>query len=138
MHELILEWMRARVAETESLPGAAGVGAAPAPGRQGMLWTSAPYQDDAPAIRTRAEFDGALEHLEYAVFRRYQNELTRAERARLDNTIKNGLFKLDRYLERLDNADRPLAEGRVEPIRASAHDGRERVERPATRPDAPT
>ena len=64
---------------------------APNPGRQGLLWKAALYQEDAPALRSAAELAGAIEHLEYAVFRRYQNQLTRAERARLDNTIDDAL-----------------------------------------------
>ena len=76
------------------------------------------YQDDAPAIRSEAELAGAIEHLEFAVFRRYQNQLTKAERARLDNTIQNVLFKLDRYLERLDDeAERASVEAEVADLR---------------------
>ena len=31
------------------------------------------------------------------MFRRYDNQLTRSERSRLDNTIDNALFKIDRF-----------------------------------------
>ena len=48
--------------------------------------------------RRFAELAGAIEHLQYAVFRRYNNQLTRAERSRLENTIDNALFKIDRFL----------------------------------------
>ncbi len=72
--------------------------------KQGLLWTASPYREDAPAIATSGELAGAIEHLEYAVFRRYHNQLTRAERSRLDNSIDNALFKIDRYLVRLDPA----------------------------------
>ena len=51
--------------------------------------------------RLAGELAGAIEHLHYAVFRRYCNQLTRAERSRLDNTIDNALFKIDRYLSRI-------------------------------------
>ena len=47
------------------------------------------------------------------IFRRYQNQLTRAERTRLDNTIENVLFKMDRYLARLDGAGRAAIEAEV-------------------------
>ena len=69
--------------------------------RQALLFRTVAYQEDAPAIRSPEEFAGAIEHLEYAVFRRYQNQLTRAERARLDNTIDNALFKVERYVRQL-------------------------------------
>src|SRR5690242_9095771 len=83
---LILDWLRDQ----------ASAGSAPDPStaRQGLLWSSVPYQDEAPTIRSAAELAGALEHLEYAVFRRFENQLTRAERARLDNTIRNAIFKI--------------------------------------------
>ena len=97
--------------------------------RQGLLWGSAPYQDDAAAVRTPAEFAGAMEHLEYAVFRRYQNQLTKAERARLDNTIDNALFKAERYAERLEPAERARVVDDIEAVRKAVREGRERVER---------
>ena len=98
-------------------------------GRQASLFASTPYQEESPLIRTDAELAGAVEHLQYAVFRRYGNALTKAERLRLDNTIQNALFKVDRYLERLedDNADRVAAE--VAEIRAQVIDGAERADR---------
>ncbi len=97
--------------------------------RQALLWRSSQYQDDAPAIRTAEEFAEALEHLEYAVFRRYQNQLTRAERSRLDNTIDNALFKAERYASRLEPSDRQRVEDDLEAIRKAVREGRERVER---------
>jgi restriction system protein len=133
---VLLEWLRTQA-------GGAGTGAnananantiakanATTPSaRQGVLWTSAPYQEDAALIRDAAEFAGAVEHLEFAVFRRYQNQLTRAERARLDNTIDNALFKAERYAARADPAERPQIEEALETIRAAVREGRERVER---------
>ena len=104
---MLLDWLKA---QRDARSRAVGPGPGRPPGRQGLLWTSGPYQEEAPAIRSEAELAGALEHLEYAVFRRYQNQLTRAERARLDNTIQNALFKIDRYAERLDEADRAQVE----------------------------
>ena len=82
-------------------------------------------------IRTDAELAGAVEHLQYAVFRRYGNALTKAERLRLDNTIQNALFKVDRYLERLDddNDDRDRVAAEVAEIRAQVIDGSERADR---------
>jgi restriction system protein len=97
--------------------------------RQGLLWTSVAYSDDAPAIRSAAEWEGALEHIQYAIFRRYQNQLTRAERARLDNTIRNTLYKMERYLERLDTASRRTPEADYLAIRESFADGQARSER---------
>src|SRR5262249_34511772 len=82
----------------------------PSPGptaaRQGSLWKASPYSEEAPAIVSPSELDGALEHLQYAVFRRYRNTLTRAERTRLDNSIDNAQFKIDRYLDRVDEDER--------------------------------
>ena len=89
---MILDWLRA---QARVQPKSAS---SPKEARQGLLWTSAQYFDEAPAITSARELAGAIEHLEYAVFRRYNNQLTRAERSRLDNTIDNALFKVDRYL----------------------------------------
>jgi restriction system protein len=123
---MLLDWLKARAAGSDGMDAvAAGEG----PPRQGLLWTAAPYQEEAPAITTRAELAGALEHLEYAVFRRYKNQLTRAERARLDNPIDNALFKVDRYLLRLDPAETALHEAQVREVRETIREGRERVER---------
>src|SRR4051812_6899351 len=102
---MLLEWLKDRSRsqdqkqekENEEEKEKEQKGDARRPARQGVLWGSAPYQEDAAAVRTPAEFAGAMEHLEYAVFRRYQNQLTKAERARLDNTIDNALFKAERY-----------------------------------------
>jgi restriction system protein len=97
--------------------------------RQGWLWTCAPYQEDAPAIRTIAELEGAFEHLEYAVFRRYQNQLTRSERTRLDNSIDNALFKVERFVNRLDASQRDTHEARRLAILDQVRQAREHVER---------
>ena len=116
-----------RIAEVEARP------------RQGLLWTSAPYQEDAPAIRSPAELAGAIEHLEYAVFRRYQNQLTRAERGRLDNTIENALFKVERYAaaRRPGRRARPRREVRDAP-RGGPRGPRARRAAPTARPAGPT
>src|SRR3954451_17850044 len=116
---MLLEWLKARGAGS----GDAAVAPQGAP-RQGTLWTSAPYQEDAPAIRSAGELAGALEHLQYAVFRRYQNQLTRAERARLDNTIQNALYKIERYGERLSGDERERAESQYRAPREQAQWGR--------------
>lgn len=118
---MLLEWLKARTTEST----ANGLLATP----QGLLWSSVPYEEEKPTLRSEPEFDGALEHLEYAVFRRYQNQLTRAERVRLDNTIHNVLFKIDRYLERFEGNERERLEARCQTVREAARDGRDRVER---------
>jgi restriction system protein len=125
---MLLEWLKSRTAElaSNSLSEESRSGNVP---RQALLFRTIAYQEDAPAIRSAAELNGALEHLEYAVFRRYQNQLTRAERARLDNTIDNALFKAERFARQLGEAERPLAEQQLEVIRAAIRDGREQAER---------
>lgn len=118
---MLLDWLKGRMAEEAA--------AEPGARRQAVLWSAAPYQEDAPAIGSPAELTGALEHLDYAVFRRYQNQLTRAERARLDNTIDNALFKVERYLTRLDPIDRAEHEARVRGLRDAVRDHRAHSER---------
>jgi restriction system protein len=122
--EMLLEWLKARAA---GQPG----GESPPAGvaKQGLLWKAAPYQEEAPAIVTPGELAGAIEHLQYAVHRRYQNQLTRSERTRLDNSIDNALFKIDRYLLRLDPSESATSEAEVQELRATIREGRERVER---------
>jgi restriction system protein len=124
---MLLDWIKARLTGSDG-PDRPTQASAPARA-QGILWTSAAYQDEAPAIRSAAELAGALEHLEYAVFRRYQNQLTRAERARLDNTIDNALFKAERYVARLDGPERDAAEAQARAIREAVREGRDRSER---------
>src|SRR5262249_25478892 len=121
--ERLIDWIKARIASSE--PASAPV----APRSQAVLWKVAPYLEEAPAIRTPAELAGAIEHLGFAVFRRYQNILTRAERARLDNTIDNALFKVERYLARLEGDRRTQADSEVTAIRDAVREGRERSER---------
>ncbi len=122
---LLLEWIRAQGGASPSPDGDDST----ARQRQGLLWKSAPYQEDAPALTSPAELEGALEHLRYAVFRRFQNQLTRAERTRVDNTIENALFKIDRYLSRTDDAERARHEPEVGRLRAEVREGKDRVER---------
>ncbi len=124
---MLLEWLKARSEENSEGLADAGGGIDSSKRRQGTLFTASAYQEDASAVRTPAEFAGAVEHLEYAVFRRYQNQLTRAERARLDNSIDNALFKAERYVARLDSGDRATLEDDLEAIRRQIRDGRERV-----------
>ena len=128
---MLLEWLQtqrdAAVGPSVAKPGPSAPAALP--GRQGLLWGSVPYQDDAPAIRSEAELAGAIEHLQYAVFRRYQNQLTKAERARLDNTILNSLFKIDRYAERLEDGDRAKVEAECRGMREQVRDGREMADK---------
>lgn len=135
---MLLEWLRAqKLGETTATAATAKPAGESAPGRtqaqattrQGVLWTSVAYQEDAPAIRDAAELAGALEHLEYAIFRRYENQLTRAERARLDNTIQNTLFKLERYARRLGGADGDRVEAEYQALRTRVVEARERSER---------
>jgi len=122
---MLLDWLKARAGTSEASPDG-GVGAE---SRQGLLWKAAPYSEEAPAITTAAELAGAIEHLQYAVFRRFQNQLTRAERTRIDNTIENALFKIDRYLGRVDAAERARESVEVDALRLAIRDGRERTER---------
>ncbi len=124
---MMIEWLTARAAQGATAPASDG-----GPASQKTLWTATPYQEDAPAIRSRSELEGALEHLEYAIFRRYENQLTRAERARLDNTIENALFKVDRYLKRQEGAEREEIEARCLALRETVVSGRERMERMRT------
>ncbi|MFO0908718.1 MAG: restriction endonuclease [Isosphaeraceae bacterium] len=126
---MLLDWFRNQAQGGGQAAPASGEGANPAPARQGSLFASAPYDESASAIRTPAELSGALEHLEYAIFRRYQNVLTRAERARLDNTIENALFKAERYVARLDAEERARIEDDLLLLKKAVREGRERVER---------
>ena len=119
----LLDWLQAYSRETETVRDGAGSA------RQGSLFAAVSYDESAAAIRTPAELAGAIEHLEYAAFRRYQNQLTRAERARLDNTIENALFKAERYAARLEEAERAQVDRDLEAIRTLVREGRERVER---------
>jgi restriction system protein len=122
----LLEWLQAQAASPQADPEALDAASAP---RQGLLWKSAPYDENAPAIRTPAELSGAIEHLHYAVFRRFDNQLTRAERTRLDNTIENALFKINRYLERTDPTNCQPEAAEVAALRQAIRDGREKAER---------
>ena len=121
---MLLEWIKAQAAGLDGEPTSPQ-----ARPRQATLWTSSPYQEDSPAIRSEGELAGALEHLQYAVFRRYENQLTRAERARLDNTIENALFKIGRYAERLEGISRDRVDEECRAARDAAREGRERAER---------
>lgn len=126
---LLLDWLKTRGIATAADPDADAAKGRQGASRQALLWAVVPYQEEAPAIRSAGELAGALEHLEYAVFRRYQNHLTRAERTRLDNTIDNALFKVERYLPRLEGPERAPAERDLEAIRDAVRQGRNQVER---------
>jgi restriction system protein len=121
---MVLEWLRARA--VGSSPGESSSGPILS---QGSLFKLVPYQEEAPAITTAPELAGALEHLQYAVFRRFHNQLTRAERSRLDNTIENALFKVDRYLLRAEAALVARHNGEVQSLRDAIREGREQLER---------
>lgn len=112
---MILEWLRAQADTGQSAT-------------QGTLFRSAPYVEDDPAIRSEAELEGALEHLEYAVHRRFENQLTRAERARLDNSIRNASFKINRYLDHLGELRNETSERRWRELRDRIDESRVRVE----------
>ncbi len=118
---ILLDWLNGRA--NESVP-TRSVG-----NTQGLLWKATAYQEESPTIRDAPEFEGAIEHLEYAVYRRYENQLTRAERARLDNTIRNALYKVDRFVERQDEAARPAFESRCQAVRETVIQGRDHAER---------
>ena len=96
---------------------------------QGSLWASDAYRDDLPTIRTRAEYLGAIEHLEYSIFRRYNNQLTRADRARLDNTVSNTIFKLERYVENSPPTDRFKVQQTINSLKDSVREYRDLDER---------
>jgi restriction system protein len=119
---MLLDWLKTQQGLLVEASSPAEVSSS---NRQGLLWSSVPYQDDSPAIRSEAELSGAIEHLQYAVFRRYQNQLTKAERARLDNTIQNALFKIDRYAEKLGEAQRERVEAECLDLRTQVREGRE-------------
>lgn len=121
---LVLEWLKAQAA---LMPG--DVVGGPVKLAQGSLFTALPYQEEAPWILSSPEMAGAIEHLRYAVFRRFHNQLTRAERTRLDNTIENCLFKIDRYLERAGAEEVTHFKPEVSELRAAVREGREQVER---------
>jgi restriction system protein len=123
---LVLDWLKAQAAATPRDPTSP-----PSTLNQGMLWNHVPYQEEAPAITSRTELDGAIEHLHYAIHRRYSNQLTRAERSRLDNTIDNALFKIDRYLNRSEKSESARYIDEVHAFRQSIRDGRERLEQQA-------
>jgi restriction system protein len=123
---LVLDWLKAQAAAAPRDPSSP-----PATLNQGMLWHHMPYQEEAPAITALAELDGAIEHLHYAIHRRYSNQLTRAERSRLDNTIDNALFKIDRYLNRSEKSESARYIDEVHAFRQSIRDGRERLEQQA-------
>lgn len=123
--EALLEWLGARLGQQGVNPGSLSAGVE---SRQGLLWSTARYEEEAPAIRDRAELDAALEHLEYAAHRRFENELTRAERTRLDNSIRNAQFKIERYLSRLGAEERAASEPRYEAVRQQVRSWREGVE----------
>jgi restriction system protein len=123
---MLLEWLRERSGAAEKSPSP---GTGPEMPRQGLLWKAAPYNEETPVLASPTELAGALEHLHYAVFRRYENQLTRAERLRLDNTIENALFKIDRYLARTDPEERLRAVPEIAALRETICQGREKTER---------
>jgi restriction system protein len=117
---MLLEWIRSHAAQAQgSSPGAL---------QQGMLFAALPYQEEAPTITRPEELAGALEHLQYAVFRRYHNQLTRAERSRLDNTIDNAFFKIDRYRQRAPAAFDDRSTTELDALRQAIRDSREQLE----------
>ena len=125
---ILLEWLKVQGQTSVGPTTERSVDRAPG-GRQGFLFGNVPYQEESPLIRSDAELAGAIEHLQYSVFRRYSNTLTKAERLRLDNTIQNALFKVDRYLDRLNDADRDRVEAEVADLRGQVRDGAERADR---------
>ncbi len=126
---MLLEWLRARSAK-EDQDGSRQSGADPL--RQGLLWNAVAYSEESPVITTESELVGALEHLRYAVFRRFENQLTRAERTRLDNSIENAALQ-DRSLSRSHHRRPAPCSGNRRPaqpdpcrartVRADAHPG---------------
>jgi len=117
---MVLDWIKSHAALAQS-------GSPPAQ-RQGLLFTVSPYQEDAPAITRPEELAGAIEHLQYSVFRRYHNQLTRAERSRLDNTIDNAFFKIDRYRQRADAPLDSRSDAELAALRQTIRDAREQLD----------
>ena len=72
---MLLDWLKERSKNTRPPPTVA-MDPGP-PRRPGLLFRSTPYREDAPSIRSTSELEGALEHLEYSVHRRFHNQLTR-------------------------------------------------------------
>jgi restriction system protein len=120
---MVLDWLKSRT------PAEANAGSSPGEPRQALLWKRAPYLEDAPAISSVSELAGAIEHLEYAVFRRYNNQLTRAERSRLENTIDNALFKIERFLVSAPALDAGPFEDEVRNLRTTIREAREETEK---------
>jgi restriction system protein len=120
---MVLDWLKSRA------PSPANGGSSPGEPRQGLLWKTVAYQEEAPAIGSASELAGAIEHLEYAVFRRFNNQLTRAERSRLENTIDNALFKIDRYLLHAPAAEAGPFEDEVRALRNTIRTAREETEK---------
>jgi restriction system protein len=120
---MVLDWLKARACAE------ANAGSSPGEPRQGLLWKTAPYQEEAPAIGSSSELAGAIEHLQYAIFRRYNNQLTRAERSRLENSIDNALFKIDRFLLRAPAERAGPFEDEVCVLRKKIRAGREEIEK---------
>jgi restriction system protein len=121
--EMVLNWLKSRA------PSQPNGGSSAGEPRQGLLWKAAAYQEEAPAIGSVTELAGAIEHLEYAVFRRYNNQLTRAERSRLENTIDNTLFKIDRYLLHAAAGEAGPFEDEVRELRKTIRAAREEIEK---------
>jgi restriction system protein len=130
-----VEWLAARLA-SKTAGGLAGGSLAAR--HQATLWGETRYDEEAPALRSVAELEAALEHLEYAAQRRYQNELTRAERSRLENSIRNAQFKVERFLDRHPECEPARHRARYAAIRDQIlawRDGMERRQRLARRAD---
>jgi restriction system protein len=124
-------WLAEAVAALGSAPSGdvSSPGGPAHPPQQGLLWAARGYSEESPVIRSEAEYRAAVEHLEYAVFRRYRNQLTRAERGRLDNSIQNASYKIERYLDRLDPDHRADEEARYRDVRASLLQSRDDQDR---------
>ena len=152
---LILDWLRRHASETTTDPNRTALTPSPATwgdhpststrsvgvgppddspsngGRQTWLFSPRGYREEAAILADADELDAAFDHLDYAVFRRFTNTLTRAERIRLDNSIDNALFKIERFLtKRAPNDPRsdPVWE-RFEAIRTEVIHRRNEVER---------
>ncbi len=125
---LLLEWLRAEAGITPSPSAAPGSPVASEP-IQGELFRTRAYNDEAPRIRSLGELEDAFEHLEYAVYRRFENQLTRAERSRMDNTIRNALYKIRRFGERWEGPEKEEIERRRRMIERFVVESEEKLER---------
>ena len=133
---MLLEWMKTRSAELDVTTSS---GRAPEVPRQALLFKTVAYQEDAPAVRSPAEFAGAHRAPGVRRLSEISEPVDPRRAARLDNTIDNALFKAERFAAA---ARRGRARRAVEPTsRRSARRSARAASMPsgsASRPAVPT